>query len=100
MTNTFLTRVSAERRVLAVVNEKMVRTNQLTGLSSAAISRWRTKIGFECTSTIYPILACVAELCQRLSDRSHETFLPLEAAHSEEIERQVSELRQRIAKCL
>jgi len=100
MTNTFLNRVSAERRVLAVVNERMARAHQLTGLSNAAISQWRANVGLERTTSVHPILVCVAEHCQRLSDRSHETFLPLEASQSEEIERQIDELRQEITICL
>ena len=100
MTNMFLNRVSAERRALAVVNAESTHADQLTGLSRAAILQWRAKVGIERTSTIHPILFRVAELCQRLSDRSHETFLPLEASQSEDIDAHIQRLQQEITKWL
>ncbi len=44
----------------------------------AAISKWRSVVGVERTGAVYPILVAVAEQCQRLSDRSNETFSKLE----------------------
>lgn len=92
MTNTFLNRVSAERRVLSVVNRRLSRTYQLTGLSRAAISRWCASVGLERTASINPILLSLAEMCQRLSDRSNETFLQIEQHEAASIERQLVEL--------
>lgn len=98
MTNTFLNRVSAERRVLSVVNRKLSRANQLTGLSKAAISRWCTKVGLERTASINPILLSLAEMCQRLSDRSNETFLQIEQHEAASIEWQLVELEKELEK--
>jgi|TARA_B100001540_G_C15816709_1_gene647928 hypothetical protein len=98
MKNTFLNRVSAERKVLRVVNKSVPRALQLTGLSSAAIGLWRGKIGFDRTHSIYPVLVNLAEGCQRLSDRSNETFLPLENQDAEAIERELKNLECEIGK--
>lgn len=100
MKNTFLNRVSAERRVLSVVNERLPYAYQLTGLSSAAISRWRAGVGFGRTTSISPILLSVAEQCQRLSDRSNETFLSIEQAEAESVEEHLLELKRELSKCL
>ncbi len=100
MKNTFLNRVAAERRVLSMVNARMSRSHQLTGLSSPAISRWRGCVGIERTASINSVLQIVAEQCQRLSDRSHETFSPMEQIESENVERHLSALEKEIEKFL
>ena len=100
MKNTFLNRVSAERRVLSVVNGFLPGTQQLTGLSGAAISRWRAVVGLEKTNSVRPILIAVAEQCQRLSDRSNETFMPIEKADSEKFEEQLIKLHREMERCL
>ena len=100
MTNTFLNRVSAERRVLSVVNGRLSRTDQLTGLSRAAIARWCASIGLERTISIKPILLSLAEKCQRLSDRSNETFLQIDQHDSASIERQLVELEGELERCM
>jgi hypothetical protein len=96
MTNTFLNRVSAERRVLSVVNKRLSRVNQLTGLSRASISLWRANVGRDRTASINPILISVAEQCQRLSDRSNETFLPMDQIETDKIEAQLIELKKEL----
>ena len=100
MTNTFLNRVSAERRVLSVVNECFSPEQELAGLSQAAISRWQTTVGFDRTSSILPLLISLAEQCQRLSDRSNETFIPIERIQAERIEEQLVVLQFEMQKCL
>lgn len=100
MKNTFLNRVSAERRVLSVVNVLLPSNQQLTGLSGAAISRWRAIVGFDRTSSVNPILIAVAEQCQRLSDRSNETFMPIEKADTEKIEKHLVVLQKELERCL
>jgi hypothetical protein len=100
MKNTFLNRVSAERRVLSVVNESLSRSQQLSGLSTAAISRWRAVVGLERTKSVSHILVAVAEQCQRLSDRSNETFMLIEEADSEKIEKQLVVLQRELDRCL
>lgn len=100
MENTFLNRVSAERRVLAVVNAQLQSNQQLTGLSEAAITRWRSILGIEKTSSMYPILVTLAEQCQRLSDRSNETFMPIEKSDSEKIDQQIVVLKNELERCM
>lgn len=100
MTNTFLNRVSAERRVLSVVNGRFSRVDQLAGLSRAAIAKWCAGVGLERTVSIKPILLSLAEKCQRLSDRSNETFLQIEQYASASIERQLVELEGELERCM
>ena len=97
MTNSFLNKVTAERRVLSVVNAKTSGNKQLTGLSSAAIEMWRVKVGTEATKDIVEPLVTLADLCQLLSDRSHETFQPLDPSFAAEIESNLCILRAAIA---
>lgn len=98
MTNSFLNKVSAERTVLSVVNARTSGRLQLTGLSSAAIDLWRSKVGTEVTRDVVGPLVALAELCQRLSDRSHETFQPIDAPLSAKIESHLIALRHAVAK--
>lgn len=98
MTNSFLNKVSAERRVLSVVNATTPGRRQLTGLSSPAIDLWRRKVGFEITADVATPLIALADLCQLLSDRSHETFQPIDVALSAKIESHLSILRDAVAR--
>jgi len=98
MTNSFLNKVSAERRVLSIVNARAPGRRQLTGLSSAAIDLWRRKVGSEITADVAAQLIALADLCQLLSDRSHETFQPIDISLSEKIETHMSILRDAIAR--
>lgn len=100
MKNTFLCRVSAERLVLSMVNARLPGNQQLTGLSEAAIFRWRAVAGFDRTNSISPILLAVAEQCQLLSDRSNETFMPIEKANIEKIEEHLLKLHRELELCL
>jgi hypothetical protein len=78
MRNTFLNRVSAERRVLTVVNSFFTGNQQLAGLSQAALLRWESAVGSSRVVGVLPILMELAEQCRRLSDRSGETFMSVE----------------------
>lgn len=98
MTNSFMNKVSAERNVLAVVNARISGRLQLTGLSSAAINLWRSKVGTEVTKDVVEPLIALAELCQRLSDRSHETYMPIDASLSGTIESHLSVLKHAVAR--
>ena len=98
MTNSFLNKVSAERRVLTIVNTKTPERRQLTGLSSAAIDLWRRKVGSEITADVTVPLIALADLCQLLSDRSHETFQPVDISLLEKIESLMSILRIAVAR--
>jgi hypothetical protein len=98
MTNSFLNKVSAERSVLSIVNARTSGRMQLTGLSSAAIELWRRKVGTEATKDVVGLLITIAELCQRLSDKSHETFQPLDPELSAKIESHLCTLRNAVAR--
>jgi hypothetical protein len=98
MTNTFLNKVTAERSVLSVVNERTSGKRQLTGLSSAAIELWRRKVGTEATKDVVGPLATLADLCQCLSDKSHETFQPLDPSFVAKIESHLCTLRVMVAR--
>lgn len=98
MTNSFLNKVSAERTVLSVVNARTTGRLQLTGLSSAAIDLWRSKVGTEMTKDAVVPLVALAELCQRLSDRSHETFQAIDAPPTDKIESHLFALRNAMAR--
>lgn len=99
MTNTFLNRVSAERRVLTTVNRCFSGDKELTGLSRAAILRWQAALGFHSESRVIPLLFDLAEQCQRLSDRSNETFMPIEEAQTIKIEERLGELKEELQQC-
>jgi len=98
MTNSFLNKVSAERSVLSVVNARTSGRRQLTGLSSAAIDLWRRKVGSDIPADVVALLIELADLCQLLSDRSHETFQPIDASLSEKIESHICILRDAVAR--
>lgn len=76
--NTFVRKVKAERRVLAVINSVTPGSQQLTGLSSAAIESWRRKAGIVGADRIADRLLEIGVLCQCLSDRSNESFQSLD----------------------
>lgn len=98
MTNSFLNKVTVERRVLAVVNARTAGSRQLMGLSSAAIDLWRRKVGSDVTADVITPLIVLADLCKLLSDRSHETFQPIDSSLSEKIESHMSILRNAVAR--
>jgi hypothetical protein len=86
MPNSFLNKVSAERRVLTVINAHFRGNKQLAGLSKSAIDLWQRKVGAQATDEIIEILVVLAGLCQSLSDRSHESFKPLNQELEEQLE--------------
>ena len=98
MTNSFQNKVTAERSVLSVVNGRTTGKRQLTGLSSAAIELWRRKVGTEATKDVVEPLITLADLCQRLSDKSHETFQPIEPSLAVTIESNLCILRTAVAR--
>ena len=80
MVNSFMSKVAAERRVLSIVNARFRGTEQLAGLSKPAIDLWQRTVGGQATEQMVAALLVLAELCQSLSDRSHESFKPLNPA--------------------
>ncbi|MCF5718886.1 hypothetical protein K3H30_14375 [Aeromonas veronii] len=92
MKNTFLNRVSAERKVLKIVNTLFSGNLQLAGLSQAALLRWESAVGKNRVANVLPLLTDLAEQCQRLSDRSNETFMPIEEMQAIKIAEQLEVL--------
>ena len=80
MKNTFINKVAAERAVLRIVNAHTSGTRQLSGLSWTDIDRWHRSSSFMGDQVLVDELRAISDLCQRLSDRSHETFSPLDPA--------------------
>ena len=80
MANSFMSKVAAERCVLSIVNARFRGTEQLAGLSKSAIDLWQRTVGDRATEQVIAALVVLAELCQSLSDRSHESFKPLNPA--------------------
>ena len=77
MSNTFLSKVVAERAALAVVNRQYSGNRQLSGLSSAAIEQWRNKVSLPVTHGVVQNLAKIGAIAQTLSNKSNESFTPL-----------------------
>lgn len=93
MANSFLNKVSAERRVLSVVNARFQGSEQLAGLSRSAIDLWQRTVGTRASDDVVAKLMVLAELCQSLSDRSHESFKPLNRAVEERLEAELLALK-------
>lgn len=79
MSNTFLSKVAAERAALAVINREYSGYRQLSGLSSPAIEQWRSKISLPSSHPLVQTLLDLGELAQTLSNKSNESFTPLRA---------------------
>ena len=80
MANSFMSKVAAERRALSIVNARFRGAEQLAGLSKSAIELWQRTVGGQAVEQVVATLIVLAELCQSLSDRSHESFKPLNPA--------------------
>lgn len=97
MSNSFLNKVSAERRFLSVINARSKNNQQLTGLSSAAIDLWNRQADEKATKEILELLNILAEQCQCLSDRSHEAFRTLDDSITEKIESNIYILTNKLS---
>lgn len=93
MTNTFVRKISAERKVLSVINALTPGGGQLAGLSSAAIEVWRRRGVMPNAELVSHRLVRIAALCQLLSDRSHETFDSLDPALMQKIDAELEGLK-------
>lgn len=94
MKNTFINKVAAERAVLLVVNAHSPGPRQLAGLSWVAIDSWQRNNRPIATQALVDELRAVSDLCQRLSDRSHETFDALDPSTAEMIDFCMQSLKQ------
>lgn len=93
MANSFLNKVSAERRILSVVNARFHGSEQLAGLSRSAIDLWQRTVDTRVSDDIVAKLMVLAELCQSLSDRSHESFKPLDPKVEDRLEAELLALK-------
>ena len=96
-TNTFLTRVAAERQGLAAVNAYASGPRQLAGLTWEALSEWQRRLTLPEASELLKCLREYSDSCQRLSDRSHETVRQLSDADVPRVEAQLAEVRSVLA---
>jgi hypothetical protein len=94
--NTFVRKIDAERKILAVVNSLTPGKRQLTGLSAAAIDSWRRLALLPQVDELARRLLKVGTLCQLLSDRSHESFDSLDPGLMEKIDAEVATLRNEV----
>lgn len=79
MSNTFLSKVVAERAALAVINRSYSGSRQLSGLSLPAIEQWRGKVALPADHQLVQTLVKLGEVAQTLSNKSNESFTPLTA---------------------
>ena len=92
--NTFANKVAAERSVLRIVNRHSPGARQLAGLSWKAIETWQQTIGLSGSDPLVAELKALSDLCQRLSDRSHETFEKLDPMLAQTIDLRVNSLEK------
>jgi hypothetical protein len=97
LTNTFISKVLAERQVLEIVNRTYSGKMQLAGLSSAALESWRGKVGLHANHPLIEALITLGKLTQTLSNRSNESFFPLDPTAGSEILRKIAELPSKVA---
>ncbi len=81
MKNTFLNRVSAERKVLKIVNTLFSGNLQLAGLSQAALLRWESAVGKNRVANVLPLLTDLAEHCQRFVIGRDESLVASLSSH-------------------
>lgn len=92
--NTFANKVAAERAVLRIVNRRTPGVRQLAGLSWVAIETWQQTIGLAASDPLVVELKALSDLCQRLSDRSHETFEKLDPMLAQTIDFRLNSLEE------
>jgi hypothetical protein len=93
LSNTFLSKVVAERAALAVINRSYSGSRQLSGLSSPAIEQWRLKVALCAEHLLVQTLVRLGEVAQTLSNKSNESFAPLTA----EVKGTIDQLMEQLA---
>lgn len=96
MTNTFISKVLAERQVLEIVNRTYTGKLQLPGLSSSALESWRSKVALSADHPLVESLVNLGLLTQTLSNRSNESFTSLNPNAEPEIRRMIAELPSKL----
>jgi hypothetical protein len=92
MSNTFLSKVAAERAALAVVNRRYPGSSQLPGLSETAIEQWRVKVSLPSAHRLVQTLLKLGEVAQTLSNKSNESFMPLSTGVKAALDQLMEEL--------
>ena len=96
MKNTFGNRVATERRVLTAINSRVGCDQQLAGLSRPAIYLWAAGMNGNVGDKFIQRLLEIGELCQSISDRSHEAFIPLSPGIVQELEKVIGYLESEV----
>ncbi|WDG75469.1 hypothetical protein [Pseudomonas chlororaphis] len=96
MKNTFINKVSVEREVLRSVNFYTRGARQLAGLSWSAIDAWQRAVSMPGIESLVRELKELSDLCQRLSDRSHETFEPLDPTLYQTLQSRIAQLNEHL----
>lgn len=97
MTNTFISKVLAERQILEIVNRAYSGEFQLPGLSSSALECWCNKVALPASHPLIESLVTLGMLTQTLSNRSNESFTPLDPSAEPEIRRMIADLPSKVA---
>ena len=97
LTNTFINKVLAERQVLKIVNSAFPSRLQLAGLSASALEAWRTKASLPTDHSLIESLIRLGTLIQTLSNRSNESFNPIDPSAEPEICRMMTELPSKVS---
>ena len=97
MSNTFISKVLAEREILAIVNGRYPEHLQLFGLSSLAIEAWRGKVNLPRKHPLVNALVDLGMLTQTLSNRSNQSFTPLNPNVVPELRQMIGELPVKVA---
>ena len=87
-----MSKVVAERAALAVINRRYSGNRQLSGLSSASIEQWRSKVSLPATHRVVQLLVKLGEVAQTLSNKSNESFTPLTTEVKAMLDKLIQEL--------
>lgn len=97
MSKKFANKVQSERKVLSIINSFTSGKNQLTGLTSYAITSWALNQKLDETHDFINLLHTLGALCQRLSDRSQESFESLDDSIVQKIDDLIPNIYQSLA---
>lgn len=94
--NTFINKVAIERQILRSVNLYTKGARQLSGLSWSAIDIWQRAVPMQKAEPLVKDLKELSDLCQRISDRSHETFASIDPMLEQKIQSRIKLLNEHL----
>jgi hypothetical protein len=97
MPNAFLNKVHAERQVLTLVNRHYSDDRQLAGLSALALEQWRIRASLPKGHSLVQALIQLGKLTQTLSNRSNESFVPLDPEVEPKLRRLMDDLASEVS---